>query len=352
MSEPKTKFSIPSHFPSTARVSTSELRALSTALVGAVFNAEVARLVIDNTNPAALNLFRMTEQEFNQLPPLNVHPDRIVNDALRASVQADAGWYRRYEDQHRVDHTSEKDIKSWLLAVLPIDIFNKCVTAAGGEGLELRPAYTVRTMIPLLISALEDQKPTELKAVKAGMDKPYEPGKDTLESWLTSKSRLAALATTHLGYTFNDSDIVLSVWTGLGHLHLATITTFKQAWTTTNRLPGQRTFALLSAAILVWERDMVESEQPVFEATRASAGFRATVTSPSGSPSSLQTILSSPKVTSLGTDDAALLVRFLEAGLATIAHKKANPGFIVPPHACVTHGICYHPADECKSKNK
>jgi hypothetical protein len=60
-----------------------------------------------------------------------------------------------------------KELKSWLLAVLPIDIVNKCITDAGGEGLELRPAYTVRTMIPRIISALEEQKPTELLCIES-----------------------------------------------------------------------------------------------------------------------------------------------------------------------------------------
>jgi hypothetical protein len=208
-------------------------------------------------------------------------------------------------------------------------------------------------MIPQLIAALNGQKPTELKTVKAAMEKPYDPGTETFESWLTSKTRLAALATTHLRYTFNDSDIVLSVWSGLAHLHLDSITTFKRAWTTTNRLPAERTFALLSAAILVWERDMVESEQSVFEPTRASAGYSATsVPTAIGAQTALKSLLSGAKVAGLGAEDSALMKRFVEAGLATIAHKQANPDFVVPPHACVTHGMCFHTAGECKSKPK
>jgi hypothetical protein len=347
MTEPKSKFAVPVQFPATTRVRTADLRSLSFALVGAVFNAEIARLIVDVNNEAILSLFHLTADEWAQLPALNVHPDRIVDDALRQQVQADSGWYRRYEDQYRVDHASEKDLKAWLLAVLPIDVFNKCVTVAGGEGLELRPAFNVPRILPMLLIALEEQKTTELKDVKVGMERPFEPAADTLETWLTTKARLAARATEHLGYTFNDLDVMLSVWTGLAHLHLTTITTFKQAWTTTNRLPAQRTFALLSAAILVWERDMVDSEQPVFEATRASAGFRVTETVPSGTkPDTLS------KVHGLKGEDAALMARFVEAGLATIAYKKANPGFTVPPHSCVIHGLCYHSDQECKSKNK
>jgi hypothetical protein len=355
MSESKSKFSVPAKFPASTRVRTSDLRALSTALVGAVFNAEIARLVVDANDPASLSLFRLTLVEFNLLPPANVHPDRIGDATLRAQVLADAGWYRRYEDQYHVDYTSEKEVKTWLLAVLPVDVFNKCVTAAGGEGRELRPAYTVRTMLPLLLSALADQRPTELRAVKAGMEQPFEPHTDTLESWLTAKTRLAALATEHLDYTFNDSDVLLSVWTGLAHLHLATVNTFKQAWTTTNRLPAERTFERLSAAILVWERDMMESEQPVFEPTRLSAGFRATavpLVNTTTATADVQALMSSPQITGLTAEDSALLKRFIDAGLATIAHKKANPSFVVPPHACVTHGICYHSAADCKSKPK
>ena len=150
MSEPKSKFSAPSKFPATSRVRTADLRALSSALVGAVFNAEIVRLVVDATNAAILALFHLTATEWAQLPALNVHPDDIASELLRKSVQEDSGWYRRYEDQHRIDRTSEKDIKAWLLAVLPLDVYNKCVTAAGGEGLELRPSFNVRTILPLL----------------------------------------------------------------------------------------------------------------------------------------------------------------------------------------------------------
>ena len=318
-----------------------------------MFKAEIARLVVDVANEASLNLFHLTAAEFGQLPPTNVHPDDIVDNNLRAQVLADSGWYRRYEDQHRMDRTSETDLKSWLLAVLPADVYNKCVTDAGGEGLEERPSYSVRSMIPRIIAALEAQKPSELRALKIAMEKPYDPATGTLESWLTAKARLVALNTDQLDYVVNDSDKMLSVWTGLAHLHLASITTFKQAWTTTNRLPAQRTFALLSVAILAWESDMVESEQPVFEATRASAGLSATsVTAPVRSQASLHGIMSSSKVTKLAAEDSALLQRFMEAGLATIAHKHANPGFVVPPHACVTHGMCFHTAAECKSKPK
>jgi hypothetical protein len=352
MTEPKFKFSVPVQFPVNKRVRTADLRALSFALVGSVFNAEIARLIVDDNNADILTLFHLTAAEWAQLPALNVHPDRISDNALRQQVQADSGWYRRYEDQYRIDHASEKDIKSWLLAVLPLDVFNKCVTAAGGEGLELRPAFNVRRILPLLLTALDEQKTTELKDVKAGMEKPFEPSTDTLETWLTTKTRLAARATEHLGYTFNDLDVMLSVWNGLAHLHLPAIATFKQAWTTTNRLANQRTFALLSAAILAWERDMVDSEQSVFEPTRTSAGYRATATTHAGAPSALQSLLSSTKITELAVEDSAVLARYVEAGLATIAHKKANPGFVIPPHACVTHGICYHTASECKSKSK
>jgi hypothetical protein len=348
MSDTKSKFSAPSKYPATARVLKSDLRALSTALVGLAFNAEIARLVVDVTNADALILFRLTAEEFAALPATHVHPDDIVDHELRASVQADSGWFKRYENLHLIDQSSMKELKSWLLAVLPIDIVNKCITDAGGEGLELRPAYTVRTMIPRIISALEEQKPTELRALKAAIEKPYELGMETLESWLTNKQRLAAVATGHLDYTFNDSDLMLGVWSGLAHLHLAPIATFKQAWTTANRLA-----VFCHSAILLWERDMVESEQPVFEATRASAGFSATrVPAPAASQSSLHGLMSSAKVTKLAAEDSALLQRFLEAGLATIAHKHANPGFVVPPHACVTHGICFHTATECKSKPK
>ena len=140
MSDNKSKFSTPVKFPATVRATNADLRALSSAVVGAVFNAEIPRLVIDSTNAKALQLFRLSSAEHDALPPLNVHPDSIVDRELKASVQADSGWYRRYEDQHRVDHTSEKDLKTWLLSVLPADVYNKCVTDAGGEGMELRPS--------------------------------------------------------------------------------------------------------------------------------------------------------------------------------------------------------------------
>ena len=94
---------------------------------------------------------------------------------------------------------------------------------------------------------------------------------------------------------------------------------------------------------------MVETEQPIFESTRASAGYRASVIAPVGSQNALQSMMSRTSVTSLAADESTLLLRFLEAGLATIAHKKANPGFVVPPHACLTHGMCFHPADKCNS---
>jgi len=102
---------------------------------------------------------------------------------------------------------------------------------------------------------------------------------------------------------------------------------------------------LLSTAILVWERDMVDSEQSVFEPTRASAGFRATESAPPRAKPDIQS-----KMTGLKGDDAALMARFVDAGLATIAYKKANPSFVVPPHDCVRHGMCFHTGEQCKTK--
>ena len=106
MSETKSKFKPPPSFPSTVRTTTDQLRMVSSALVGAVFAAEIARDVADVTNESSLTLFSLTAAEFNALPPANVHPDDIVEEALRTQVAADAGWYKRYEDKWQVDRTS------------------------------------------------------------------------------------------------------------------------------------------------------------------------------------------------------------------------------------------------------
>ena len=361
MSDSKSKFTTPASFPTTARVAKEQLRLLSAALVGAVFAAELAREVVDPAEADSMRLFSLTADEFNALPPANVHPDHIVDQALRAQVAADSGWYKRYEDKWQVDRTSQKECKLWLLAVLPEDVFNLCVDDAGGEGLEQRPGFTVRRILPRLITAIEEQKPAELKAVKADMEKPFNPSTETLESWLTNKRRLTTRAATHLNYTFNDMDVLLSVWTGMAPLHLGAVSTFKLDWTTKNRLPNQRTFALLCTAILAWERDMADSEQTVFEATRLSAGFRATATdvpkkdtsSPSASStgSDLRRLISSAQA--LPADDQLIMQRYLDAGLQIVAHKKSNQDFVIPPHFCTTHGLCYHESAKCNAnKNK
>ena len=268
MSDSKSKFTTPASFPVTSRVAKEELRQLSTALVGSVFAADLKREIVDPANAEVLALFSLTPAQFNALPPANVHPDQIADEAMRTQVAADAGWYKRYEDKWQLDRNSHKDCKLWLLAVQPDDVFNLCVDDAGGEGLEHRPAFTVGSILPRLITAIEEQKPAELKTVKADMEKPFDPSAETLESWLTNKRRLSARATTHLNYAFNDLDIMQSVWTGLAPLHLGSVSTFKLDWTTKNRLPIQRTFALLCTALLAWERDMADSEQTVFEPTR------------------------------------------------------------------------------------
>ena len=119
MSDSKSKFTTPASFPTTARVAKEQLRLLSAALVGAVFAAELAREVVDPAEADSMRLFSLTADEFNALPPANVHPDHIVDQALRAQVAADSGWYKRYEDKWQVDRTSQKECKLWLLAVSP-----------------------------------------------------------------------------------------------------------------------------------------------------------------------------------------------------------------------------------------
>jgi hypothetical protein len=348
MSETKSKFKPPPSFPSTVRTTTDQLRMVSSALVGAVFAAEIARDVADVTNESSLTLFSLTAAEFNALPPANVHPDDIVEEALRTQVAADAGWYKRYEDKWQVDRTSLRDCKQWILAVLPPDVLNLCVDDAGGEGLEQRPGYTVRDIIPRLLTAIEEQKPAELKGVKAAIEKPFNPAAETLESWLTTKRRLVTRAATHLAYQFNDMDVLLSVWSGLAPLHLGPISTFKLDWTTKNRLPAQRTFALLCTALLAWERDMADSEQVVFEPTRLSAGFKAFQTPAPQTGSTLSKLIESAQ--SLDADDKVIMQRYMDAALQTVAHKKSDPEFVLPPHFCTTHGMCYHESAKCNAK--
>jgi hypothetical protein len=213
---------------------------------------------VDVTNADALILFRLTAEEFAALPATHVHPDDIVDAELRISIQADSGWFKWYENLHLIDQSSMKELKSWLQAVQPIDIVNKCITDAGGEGLELRPAYTVRTMIPLIISALKSRSRPSCCALRklpsrSGMSLAWRAG-------LRTSNVLLGILTIH---TFNNSHLMLGVWSGFfAHLH------------------------------------------------------------------------------------------FLEAGLATIARKHADPGVVVPLHACVIHGICFHTATECKWKTK
>lgn len=361
MSDSKSKFTVPASFPANVRTTTENLRVLSAALVGAVFAAEIAREVVDVASQASLDLFSLTADEFNALPHSNVHPDHIVNDALRAQVADDAGWYKRYEDKWQIDRISQKECKLWLLAVLPHDVFNLCVDDAGAEGLEHRPAYTVRQIIPRLLAAIEDQKPAELRGAKAALEKPFNPATETLESWLTGKRRLVSRATAHLDYTFNDMDVLLSVWTGLQPLHLGAVSTFKLDWTTKNRQPAQRTFTRLCTDLLAWERDMADSEQVVFEPTRLSAGFKATAVHPStetpqyglgakssGREGDLSQFMAQAQA--LNPDDKVIMQKYMEAALQTVAHKKANPDYVLPPHFCVTHGMCYHESAKCNAK--
>lgn len=349
----KSKFSVPIKYPMTSRVPSTALRGLSTALVGSVFAAELAHAVIDVDNTDALDLFQISRDEHANLPLSHPHPRDIEDHTLRAQVLEDSGWYKRYEDQHRNEQVGLTECKQWLLAVLPPDVHNQCIDAAGGEGMEHRPAFTVRRMIPFLVSALEAQKPTELRSTKSAMEKPFTPQTETLESWLTCKRRLAALATTHLAYTFNDHDILLSVWNGLAPLHLDTIATFKLAWTTKTS-SAQRTFSRLTTDILEWERTMVDSEQSVFEPTRASAGYRATTIPPSSARTDatqqdITRALEAANVTTLSSVEVAILVRYIDAGNKAIAHKKANPSFTIPPKTCALHGMCYHDTTQCKS---
>ena len=190
------------------------------------------------------------------------------------------------------------------------------------------------------------------------MEKPFDPSAETLESWLTNKRRLSARATTHLNYTFNDLDIMQSVWTGLAPLHLGSVSTFKLDWTTKNRLPIQRTFALLCTALLAWERDMADSEQTVFEPTRLSAGFRVVARdvaqdaphralSASSATSDIKRLIASAQ--SLPAEDHRVMQRYMEAGLQVVTHKKTNPDYVVPPHFCANHGMCFHESSKCNA---
>jgi hypothetical protein len=352
MTDSKSKFTTPAAFPPTARTTPDQLRLVSAALVGAIFAAEVAREVIDLANPDSLLLFQMDLEEFNALPATNVHPDQLADEALLAQVADDAGWYKRYEDKWATDRASLKECKLWLLAILPADVFNLCIDDAGGEGLEHRPAYTVRDIIPRLIAAIEDQKPAELRNVKAAMERPFNPTGETLESWLTQKRRLVTRATTHLAYQFNDMDVVLSVWAGLAPLHLGAITAFKLDWTTRNRSTVQRTFTRLHTDLLAWERDMADSDQAVFEPTRLSAGFKVVAQPTAPTPATTQDLgHQMAKAKKLSPEDQSVMTQYMDAAFQTLAHRKANPEFKVPPHFCTTHGMCYHTSDTCKSKS-
>jgi len=44
------------------------------------------------------------------------------------------------------------------------------------------------------------------------MNKFFDPAHESLDSWLTGKTRAVVLASTHLGYKFNDCDMLESVW--------------------------------------------------------------------------------------------------------------------------------------------
>jgi hypothetical protein len=180
-----------------------------------------------------------------------VHPDHIVDQALRAQVAADSGWHKRCEDKWQVDRTSQKECKLWLLAVLPEDVFNLCVDDAGGEGLEQRPGFTVRRiLLPRLITAIEEQKSAELKAVKADMEKPFNPSAETLESWLTNERRLTTRAATHLNYTFNDMDVLLM--SGPGWPHCTSERCRHSSWTGPQRIAFPTSAPLRSYVPRFW----------------------------------------------------------------------------------------------------
>jgi hypothetical protein len=53
---------------------------------------------------------------------------------------------------------------------------------------------------------------------------------------------------------------------------------------------------------------------------------------------------------SLVAEDKVVMQKYMEAALQTVAHRKANPEYVLPPHFCTTHGMCYHESAKCNAK--
>ena len=127
------------------------------------------------------------------------------------------------------------------------------------------------------------------------------------------------------------------------------MSTFKLDWTTKNRLPIQRTFALLCTALLAWERDMADSEQTVFRVVARDVAQDAPhrALSASSATSDIKRLIASAQ--SLPAEDQRVMQRYMEAGLQVVAHKKTNPDYVVPPHFCANHGMCFHESSKCNA---
>jgi hypothetical protein len=97
---------------------------------------------------------------------------------------------------------------------------------------------------------------------------------------------------------------------------------------------------------------MADSDQAVFEPTRLSAGFKVVAQPTAPTPATTQDLgHQMAKAKKLSPEDQSVMTQYMDAAFQTLAHRKANPEFKVPPHFCTTHGMCYHTSDTCKSKS-
>jgi hypothetical protein len=344
------RFVPPLQYPSDGpRIKKGGLRPLSVAIVAALRRTRCVKLVVDNENAESMAMFQLAPNQYDKLPH-NPHPDDIVDEPTRKLVFADVNWYVMYEKKHNTDLENVTAIKEWVLAVVPIDLYNKIIKEAGGAGHESHPEFTMRRIIPLILATLSTQGINELKIIKLEVAKPLDPSKQTLEGWLLDMMLNIDLAK-RLGYTYNTVDTIDNIWDGMVHLHSAAVNTFKMTWITTHTDPTTRTPETLSAEIVAWEQTMVDSKQVVFENTRMSAGFKAvSFGSTSSTDAVLNGTMKAAKQAGMSDDSIAILARFVEAGLDTIEYKKSHPDFKLPPKTCVKHGMCYHPTDECGRK--